>query len=252
LAGCLVSVSGHRQTRDSMCRRLQRIASMMGRDAHVAVRISSTFLNPAVCLLLSAASLLASDIRPSRASVIINATQQGSDVIFSFSGSVDTSVFGTPGGASYYPGFYGNIYSGGFLSATSAPFAIYATDVNFSSFQPTGYNTANSSSGSVFGLGQGMMGGEISLSNGYISGTALAGTMTYTNKTFSSLGLTDGAVYSGSFGSGQVVTMNIGTASVSAAPAPLPILGLPAVLFYSRKLKKRIKESRETSSNALI
>jgi len=41
-------------------------------------------------------------------------------------------------------------------------------------------------------------------------------------------------------------------ASVSAAPAPLPILGLPAVLFYSRKLKKRISASREMSSNALV
>ena len=40
--------------------------------------------------------------------------------------------------------------------------------------------------------------------------------------------------------------------SVAEVPAPLPILGLPAVLFYSRKLKKRIKASRENSSNALV
>ena len=39
---------------------------------------------------------------------------------------------------------------------------------------------------------------------------------------------------------------------LQSAPAPLPILGLPAVLFYSRKLKKRIKASRELSSNALV
>jgi len=38
----------------------------------------------------------------------------------------------------------------------------------------------------------------------------------------------------------------------AAAPAPLPILGLPAVLFYSRKLKKRIKASRELSSSSLV
>ena len=45
----------------------------------------------------------------------------------------------------------------------------------------------------------------------------------------------------------------VSSASASvAAPAPLPILGLPAVLFYSRKLKKRIKASREASSASLV
>ena len=35
-------------------------------------------------------------------------------------------------------------------------------------------------------------------------------------------------------------------------PAPLPILGLPAVLFYSGKLKKRIKENGDVSSKTLV
>lgn len=53
------------------------------------------------------------------------------------------------------------------------------------------------------------------------------------------------------------LSMNNGTApsfsSVSPVPvpAPLPILGLPAVLFYSRKLKKMIKASREFASASL-
>ena len=42
------------------------------------------------------------------------------------------------------------------------------------------------------------------------------------------------------------------SSAAAAAPAPLPILGLPAVLFYSRKLKKRIKASREASSASLV
>jgi hypothetical protein len=37
------------------------------------------------------------------------------------------------------------------------------------------------------------------------------------------------------------------SAEEAAVPAPLPILGLPAVLFYSRKLKKRIKERNATA-----
>ena len=38
----------------------------------------------------------------------------------------------------------------------------------------------------------------------------------------------------------------------SAVPAPLPILGLPAVFFYSRKLRKRIKVSKEASGASLV
>ena len=53
-------------------------------------------------------------------------------------------------------------------------------------------------------------------------------------------------------GGQQSSTLSINTlTSAAPVPAPLPMLGLPAVLFYSRKLKKRIKASRETSSNAL-
>ena len=44
----------------------------------------------------------------------------------------------------------------------------------------------------------------------------------------------------------DIITVN-GTTDPAVVPAPLPILGLPAVLFYSRKLKKRIKASREAS-----
>ena len=47
-------------------------------------------------------------------------------------------------------------------------------------------------------------------------------------------------------------TLNSALPSAAAVPAPLPILGLPAVLFYSRKLKKRIKASRELSSASLV
>jgi hypothetical protein len=49
----------------------------------------------------------------------------------------------------------------------------------------------------------------------------------------------------------QTIT-SFSATSATAVPGPLPILGLPAVLFYSRKLKKRIKASREASSKALV
>jgi hypothetical protein len=40
--------------------------------------------------------------------------------------------------------------------------------------------------------------------------------------------------------------------SPSPVPAPLPILSIPAALVYCRKLKKRIKASREASITSLV
>ncbi len=37
---------------------------------------------------------------------------------------------------------------------------------------------------------------------------------------------------------------SVATINYASVPAPLPILGLPAVLFYSRKLKKRIQQRK--------
>ena len=80
----------------------------------------------------------------------------------------------------------------------------------------------------------------------------------------SSTGTTSFSVVSGdSFGfsidgldgccdTGTATISNFSAPSAAAVPAPLPILGLPAVLFYSRKLKKRIKASRELSSASLV
>jgi len=57
----------------------------------------------------------------------------------------------------------------------------------------------------------------------------------------------------GPFGGGGCVNDGLVTiSSVAAVPAPLPILGIPPVLVYCRKLKKRIKARRDSSSPALI
>ena len=42
------------------------------------------------------------------------------------------------------------------------------------------------------------------------------------------------------------------TFTTQAVPGPLPILGIPAVLLYSRNLKKRIKARREASNTSLV
>ena len=55
-----------------------------------------------------------------------------------------------------------------------------------------------------------------------------------------------------SAGVDQAYLTNINFSPSTPVPAPLPILGIPAVLLYSRNLKKRIKARREASSAALV
>ena len=50
----------------------------------------------------------------------------------------------------------------------------------------------------------------------------------------------------------QAYLTNINFSLSTPVPAPLPILGLPAVFFCIHKLRKRIKASREASSASLV
>lgn len=42
------------------------------------------------------------------------------------------------------------------------------------------------------------------------------------------------------------------SATLASVPSPLPILGIPSVLLFTRKLKARIRARREASSTALV
>lgn len=53
-------------------------------------------------------------------------------------------------------------------------------------------------------------------------------------------------------GSASTTVSNFDVSAAQAVPGPLPILGIPAVLLYSRNLKKRIKARREASGAALV
>ena len=53
-------------------------------------------------------------------------------------------------------------------------------------------------------------------------------------------------------GSASTTVSNFDVSAAQAVPGPLPILGIPTVLVYCRKLKKRIKASREASITSLV
>ena len=219
----------------------------------MTMEIPSIFLKRGACLLVCTASLLASDIRPSTASVIINATQVGSNVVFNYSGDINTVPLGTPTpGGNTLPGF---IYTGAFTAfggdgITPASLAEYNAGTGSFFNLNTGGNffTADSFTGDIFGVDS-SMGTFVLLSPTYSSGAPITGSLTFNNTTISGLGLTDGTSYSGLISdSNDTITLNAGSAPV---PGPLPILGIPAVLLYSRNLKKRIKARREASGASL-
>ena len=220
------------------------------------MKLSVSFLRPAAGLLFGLSAVVYS--KPAHAVMIVNATESGGNVIFNYSGSLNTS------GLNYaYTGILSNVSlvnpsrpdpaypttpQGYFLGVGGSASPINYDGYNTStSFLPYGtgaifYNTSTNS-GDIFGFGF----GEVSLPESYASGTSLSGSATFTGESFSSLGMTTGT-YVNTLSNNDTITLNVGTVPV---PGPLPILGIPAVLLYSRNLKKRIKARREISSSAL-
>ena len=203
-----------------------------------AVRIPSTLLKPAVCLLLGASTVFGCSVA--------NA--------LTFNWSVDTddpTLTGSGGGTFTTSAPAGNVYTitgatgswtdsiNGTQSITGVSFAdndftSYIPDNTFSYFGPGDLNVTS-------------RGISLLLANGFAYNlSGFLGDDVYS--TINKVVLYD----TPSTVSQYAVGVNATNVQLSAVPGPLPILGLPAVLFYSRKLKARIKASRELSSNALV
>ena len=217
----------------------------------VTVRVLSNLFKSTACILLGLSAVVYS--KPAIAAMIVNATESGGDVVFSYGGSVNTTgltQIATMVNTNYFqviPDFNGN----GFLvnGGSSTSLGVWSTS---SSFLPYGTNTsgllANTYYGDVFGFGFAAFasGGELYLPASYSSGN-LSGSATFTGMSFSSLGMTTGT-YVNTLSNNETVTLNVGTVPV---PGPLPILSIPTALLFSRKLKARIRARRNISSSAL-
>ena len=66
-------------------------SKVVGIDAIVEMRISSTLLKPAVCLLVGASAVFG--CTAANAVMIVNAYTSGTDTVIDFSGTIDTSGF---------------------------------------------------------------------------------------------------------------------------------------------------------------
>lgn len=187
------------------------------------------------------AALLAAVVLPAaaQATITIRINQVGTSVVLAGTGSFDTT------GLSLYDPMQPhqsspviNAASGVIQVGTSAPIEIYTG----LSGPVLGYlqsvKTASSATGDAFGLSRYL--GAVYVPTGYQSGAALAGTSTYLNATFTSLGLRAGDYV---FRSGaDSINVNIGTAAAAvpeAATWAMMLMGFGAIGSTMRSARRR-------------
>jgi hypothetical protein len=170
------------------------------------------------CMVL----LLASQAT-SRAGVIINMEQIGPNVIATGGGSIDTTnltfIGDTNNAANVFAGFPLGSFAvvGG---TTTVPEDVYSGITGPSTFGSGDQFFATSGSGDVFGV---VANNVLDLPSGYISGSPLSATSTWSGASFSSLGLTPGS-YTWTWGTGahaDSFTLNIGVATPIPEPSTL-------------------------------
>jgi hypothetical protein len=94
--------------------------------------------------------------------------------------------------------------------------------------------------------------GGFSISFGYISGSPIVSTSTFTGQTLSSLGFTINSGLLGSWtldGTGDTIQAFLGPPA-AAVPGPLPLLGAGVAFGWSRRLRKRIAAPLSTPPQA--
>jgi hypothetical protein len=125
--------------------------------------------------------------------LIVTISEVGSDVIMSGSGSLNLT--GLIEG-SVQSGWGINAMLGTWVIGPSASFFGRKYQGNAFSTYPTsfgsGYTAPTSFTGDAFGIQNGSLGKDIIVPIGYTSGSPLSGTVTFANKTISSMGLTPG------------------------------------------------------------
>jgi hypothetical protein len=200
----------------------------IGIDALMAMRIPSTLLKPAVLLLLGASAVFGS-----KANAVT--TFNWTSLVNGISGTGQFTIDQDQSALVPLTSYLITGLSGTFNGETINQLLGTATlEGNNNLYY---YNTFNLFGVDFSGVSFGTSSGNFY--NIFFSG---GGAGAANNYTFSPT-LASNSRIGGSFTS---------SATLAAVPGPLPILGLPAVLFYSRKLKKRIKASREASGAALI
>lgn len=190
-------------------------------------------LMPATALLISGQL---------HAGLIITATENGNDVEFTWSGSLDTTGVSFAGfGITSLPGEI-RPSTGWFLGYSPAGSTI---DLTFPILTPTpqpfGTSTsafASSFSGDPFGLDEL---GRIGLPAGYSSGSALSGSISFTNTNFDDLGITAGsAPIIWALPSTDTITLSAVPEPSTYAAIAFGVLGIGLILKRRRDALSRV------------
>lgn len=188
----------------------------------------------------------------SRAGVIVNINQVGSDIVATVSGSLPTSGLSLTGGGSPQGSVLSVYQSEPFMGLpASNEFAMSNGTANYNSYaitQTSGGTVWSSSDLQLspfstvttvdhFGLSYRETYGEFNISNSYTGGT-FSGTVTFENQSLSSLGFNLGTFIYTIVNTTETITVNIGSSAAVPEPTSMAIFGLGALgLAYHKRRK---------------
>jgi hypothetical protein len=169
-----------------------------------------------------------------QAGIIISVAESGSNVVFGYSGDLDTTGL--------VPTFITNGFGFLFMDAsqTALAFGVGPSMQGYTvpSLAAIGAPTTGLILGDVTGGGFAMFtSGTMALPFGYASGTDIAGTLTLDSQSFASLGLIDGT-YESLLPSGDFVRLTIATTQVPE-PGTISLLAAGLLTVGALRFRKR-------------
>ncbi|MDX1978204.1 MAG: hypothetical protein SFT94_11080 [Pseudanabaenaceae cyanobacterium bins.68] len=190
-------------------------------------------------LLISALATFIAQVQPAAAILIITGQETGSNVEFSYSGSLNvtgltpaitSTSFGIRPSTALLVFFSGDINSNDtFANALSGPTSFGSGSTFVGATSQTG--------GPLLILGNN---GALTVPNNYISGTTITGSLTFNGQTFATLGITPGT-YNYNLTNGlDTIQLNIGTTPIPFEFSPLLGFALIGGLVTAKKLTKNV------------
>lgn len=180
--------------------------------------LSSGILAASLCFASAASS-----------AVIIYGEDTGSDVVFTYSGSINTTGLTQGGGASVSFGWIGTSNRNRFYAMNGYTGWLGTVTVDTLGVP---VNSSGVATGDALGFEENI----VWLGQGYTSGSAINGTLTFANTTLATMGFTLGDSFVATLPN-DTITLNIGPMSAVPLPAGLPLLlvGLGAFGVLSRR-----------------
>lgn len=156
----------------------------------------------------------------------------GSDVVFTYSGSIDTTGLTLGSGSSQSFGWVGT-QSGTDRFYAMNGYVRWTGAVTVETFG-VALNTSGVATGDSFGYEQNI----VWLDPNYVSGSAINGTLTFANTTLATMGFSVGQSFVATLPN-DTITVNIGPVPAVPLPAGLPLLlvGLGAFGYLSERKK---------------